>query len=452
VREVRKIDASIRNLLAVKRVAAYARVSSDKDAMLHSLSAQISHYSGYILSHPSWEYAGVYADEGITGTKDKRPEFQRLLDDCRAGKIDIVLTKSISRFARNTVTLLETVRELKSLNIDVWFEKEGIRSLSGEGELILTLLASVAQEESFNVSENCKWRIRYNYKQGISGGLCVYGYKMIGHELIVIPDEANIVRMIFSDYISGMGTNAIMRKLNDMGVPAKHGGKWYDGRIYDMLRCEKYVGDLVLQKYHCPDHLTKKLEKNNGVLPMYIIHNNHEPIISRETFQQAQDEMERRKKDVKTPPQGNQSPQENQPPLVNQPSQAHPFTGMIICGNCGQHYRRKVAHGKAAWNCGTFIRFGKSACHAKQIPDSILRQVCCEALDLKEFDIDMVKRKIREIHIPAFNELMFVFHDGRHEKNTWADRPRSEAWTEAARQAARERLAERIAERIAERK
>jgi len=436
VREVKKIDASIRHMLAIKRVAVYARVSSDKDAMLHSLSAQVSHYSGFIQSHQGWEYAGVYSDEGITGTKDKRPEFQRLLYDCRAGKIDIVLTKSISRFARNTVTLLETVRELKSLNVDVWFERENIRSLSGEGELILSLLASVAQEESFNVSENCKWRIRYNYKQGVSGGLCVYGYKMIDRDLVVIPDEADVVRMIFDDYISGMGTNAIMRKLNDLGIPAKHGGIWYDGRIYDMLRCEKYVGDLVLQKYHCPDHLTKKLEKNDGVLPIYIIHNNHEPIISREIFQRAQDEMEIRKK-------AGRLLQGNQPLQAYQPPQSHPFTGMIICGSCGQHYRRKVAHGKAAWNCGTFIRFGKSACHAKQIPDSTLRQVCCEALDLKQFDIDEVRRRVREIRVPAFNELDFIYHDGRHERYSWSDRSRSEAWTDTTRQAARDRLIER---------
>ncbi|EYE89105.1 resolvase, partial [Fervidicella metallireducens AeB] len=165
-RKVIKLDSKIIKPISKKRVAAYARVSSGKDAMLHSLSAQISYYSSFIQKHIEWEFAGVYADEAITGTKDERPEFQRMLDDCRMGKIDMIITKSISRFARNTVTLLETVRELKDLNVDVYFEKENIHSLSGDGELMLTILASFAQEESRSVSENIKWRIRKGFKEG----------------------------------------------------------------------------------------------------------------------------------------------------------------------------------------------------------------------------------------------------------------------------------------------
>jgi DNA invertase Pin-like site-specific DNA recombinase len=444
-----------------KRVAAYARVSSDKDAMLNSLAAQVDYFATLIKGRLDWEYAGVYVDEGITGTNDNRPEFQRLIDDCRAGMIDIVLTKSISRFARNTVVLLETVRELKLLNIDVFFEQQNIHSLSGEGELMLSIMASCAQAESLNVSENVKWRIRDNYKQGIPGGLCVYGYKMTNHELVIDPEEADVVRMVFSDYISGMGTNAISRKLNRMGITAKHGGKWFDGRIHDMLRCEKYVGDLVLQKYYCPDHLSKKLMRNDGALPQYIIHNNHDPIISRETFQRVQDEMERRKRGVgkdgslKDKPKSSRmdtphpsyldnfqssKPDTPRPSKPDTPHPTpHPFTGMIICANCGQHYRRKSAHGKDAWNCGTYIRFGKDMCYAKQIPDDILRQVCCEVLKLKQFDIDVVRRKVREIHVPAFNELIFMFHDGKQEQRTWEVKPRSEGWSDESRQGARER-------------
>jgi site-specific DNA recombinase len=205
-RVVRKISALAPVIPKKKRVAAYARVSSGKDAMLHSLSAQVSYYSDYIQKHREWQFAGVYADEALTGTKDDRAEFQRLLNDCRDGKIDMVITKSISRFARNTVTMLETLRELKLINVDVYFEKENIHSISGDGELMLTILASFAQAESLSVSENCKWRIRKRFQAGEIANLrFMYGYNIKKGEITVDHKEAEIVRMIFADYISGMG-------------------------------------------------------------------------------------------------------------------------------------------------------------------------------------------------------------------------------------------------------
>ena len=170
--------------------------------MLHSLSAQVSYYSSYIQKHREWQYTGVYADEALTGTKDDRADFQRLLTDCRAGLIDLVITKSISRFARNTVTMLETVRELKNLNVDVFFEKESIHSISGDGELMLTILASFAQEESLSVSENCKWRMRDKFKKGIPNTLEVYGYTISKARFEIVPNEAETVRLIFSEYLS----------------------------------------------------------------------------------------------------------------------------------------------------------------------------------------------------------------------------------------------------------
>jgi DNA invertase Pin-like site-specific DNA recombinase len=174
--------------------------------MLHSLSAQVSYYSALIQKNPTWAYVGVYADEAVTGTKDSRAEFNRMMDDCRAGGIDVIVTKSISRFARNTVTLLSSVRELKAIGIDVMFEQEKIRSLSADGELMLTILASYAQEESRSASENVKWRIRNGYKEGRpSNHIIVFGYDYAGGKLTVIPKEAEVVRMIFADYLSGMG-------------------------------------------------------------------------------------------------------------------------------------------------------------------------------------------------------------------------------------------------------
>ena len=222
-----------------KRVAAYARVSCGKDAMLHSLSAQVSYYSSLIQKNPEWEYTGVFIDEAMTGTKDARDDFRRMLDDCRAGKVDMIITKSISRFARNTVVLLETIRELKSLSVDVYFEEQNLHSSSADGELMLTILASYAQEESRSVSENCKWRIRNEFKKGNpTCGILMYGYDYHDGNLIINPQEANVVRMIYTDYLSGMGKNAIMRKLESLGIPTKNGGRWATNTVVSILTCE----------------------------------------------------------------------------------------------------------------------------------------------------------------------------------------------------------------------
>ena len=198
----RKVEqVRFRNLAVPKqkRVAAYARVSSDKDAMRHSLAAQVSRYSDLIQSHAGWCYAGVYADYAQSGTKNNRDEFNRLLTDCSAGRVDMIITKSISRFARNTVTLLETIRDLKELGVDVFFEEQNIHTLSDDGELMLTLLASFAQEESFSVSENMKWRIRRNFEAGKPWCGVMLGYRQKDGRYEIVPDEAEVVRRIFSD-------------------------------------------------------------------------------------------------------------------------------------------------------------------------------------------------------------------------------------------------------------
>lgn len=218
-----------------KRVAAYARVSSGKDAMLHSLSAQVSHYSNLIQSRSDWEYVGVYADEAQTGTKESRADFQRLIADCRAGKIDMVVTKSISRFARNTVTLLQTVRELKSLGVDVYFEEQNIHTQSADGELMLTVLASYAQEESRSASENQKWRVKRNFEAGIPWNGMMLGYRLKGGKYEIVPEEAELVRRVYSAYLSGDGYLTIARQLNADGVPARFSGKWNPSVIAKIL-------------------------------------------------------------------------------------------------------------------------------------------------------------------------------------------------------------------------
>ena len=247
----------------MQNVVAYARVSSGKDAMLHSLSAQVSYYSRMIQHHPVWKYCGVYADEAITGTKDSREQFQKLLERCRNGEIDLILTKSVSRFARNTITLLETVRELKLLGVDVYFEEQNIHSLSSDGELMLTILASYALEESFSSSESRKWQIRKDFSNGKIGSITILGYRRNADGILEIePKEAELVRMIFSDYISGMGQQRIANKINEMGIPTRQGNLWTNPRIREILTNEKYIGNLMLQKYYRNNHIEKKKTRN----------------------------------------------------------------------------------------------------------------------------------------------------------------------------------------------
>lgn len=427
MRKIVKLEPTAAQAVQRKRVAAYARVSSGKDAMLHSLSAQISYYNNYIGSRGDWELAGIYADEALTGTKEDRPEFQRMLTDCRNGKIDMVITKSLTRFARNTVTLLSTVRELKLLEVDVYFEKENIHTLSSDGELMLTLLASFAQEESRSTSENQKWRIQKMFEEGRPNTGTMLGYRLVDGTLQIVPEEAEIVKMIFADFLSGMGRNAIMKKLNRLNIPTMRGGTWGENTLLGILTNEKYTGDMLLQKTYILDHISKKKVVNHGERTMYYVENSHEPIIDKETFALVQQELKRRaakypSKSVKTP---------------------YLFTGLIHCGLCGKHFRRKIVnasskYAKPAWMCPTFNRYGKQACPAQQIPESILIAKTSEILGMTEWDRETLLANISEIQVPSPGRLVYVFHDGRTQEITWQNPSRRDSWTEEMKQKARE--------------
>ena len=422
LKSVTKRESLPLHLITRKRVAVYARVSSGKDAMFQSLSAQISYYSAYIQRHIEWEFAGVYADEAITGTKDRRTEFQRLLADCRAGKIDMVITKSITRFARNTLTTLETVRELKLLSIDVFFEKEKIHSIGGDGELMLSILASFAQEESRSVSENCKWRIRKDFSEGKLCSITMLGYRTEKGKLVVIPEEAVLVQAIFKDYLSGMGILAIVKKCRKIGILLSRSG------LSKMLRNEKYCGELLLQKTFIADHLSKKKVKNTGQLPKYHVKNSHEPIIDRKTFDAVQTEIRRRSK-------------LHQP--KRQPLAVYPFSGMIRCGKCGAPYKRKHANAggkyeKIVWICSTFNNLGKSECDSQQISEKILIQ--------KVEEVDGLEN-IAQIRIPDRNRLTFILKDGRVVDAQWQNPSRRESWTPKMKQTARERQLKKLEQR-----
>ena len=237
MRRIRKIEQKLPSIRERKKVAAYARVSMESERMHHSLSAQVSFYSNFIQKNPEWEYAGVYADYGISGTgMKKRKEFQRMLQDAKDGKIDLILTKSIQRFARNTVDLLSTVRQLKDIGVEVWFEKENIRSMSGDGELMMSILASFAQEESRSISENVRWRIKKGFEKGKPNGhFRVYGYRWEGDNLVIVPEEAAIVKRIFQNFLDGKSRLETEREFAAEGIKTRGGYPWMDTNIRVIL-------------------------------------------------------------------------------------------------------------------------------------------------------------------------------------------------------------------------
>ncbi len=411
-----------------KKVAAYARVSSGKDAMLHSLSSQVSYYSNLIQRHSGWIYVGVYSDEALTGTKENRDGFQRLLTDCRTGKVNMILTKSISRFARNTVTLLETVRELKAMEVDIFFEEQNIHTISAEGELMLTILASYAQEESLSASENQKWRIRKGFENGeLLNWRFMFGYRISKDGVEVDEETAPVVREIFFRVIAGESFGAISRDLNDRGFTCALGGKWCAQRIRETVGNEKYTGNAMLQKHYRNNHLEKKKCVNIGELPKFYAEGTHPSIIDRDTFDATQAVLQRMQEAAKDRPR----PQKCE------------FTGKIYCPFCGKAYKRNTSNGSVGWNCSTYLSQGKAYCHGKKIPEATLKAVCAEVLDTGDYSSTLFDTLIERIEVPEDNHLRFIFRDGSIVERTWADRSRRESWTPEMRQAAAERTRQR---------
>jgi len=424
-RVIRKIQPRVQAILPRKRVAAYARVSSDKETMLESLAAQISYYGAYIQRNPEWLYVGVYADEGLTGTKDKRPEFQRLIADCYAGLIDMVITKSLSRFSRNTLDTLNILRELKQRGVDVFFERENIHSNSGDGELMLSILSSFAQEESRSVSENCKWRIRKKMEQGELVNLReMFGYTITKGRVEIDQVRAEIVRSIFFDYLSGGGTAEIARRLTEKGITTLRGGQWTAGKILGMLKNEKYRGDALSQKKYIIDHLSKRAAWNHGERPMYYAEETHPAIIEKFVFEQVQLRIAEELKIV-----GGHHPN----------IQRYPFSSRIVCGNCGKHYKRITKRGAPFWQCSTTVQFGATACHSKRIPEATLLEITAQAMGTHEFCEDVFETQIAHIRAADGNSLIYIFRDVRTVQTIWQDRSRADSWTDEMKQTAREK-------------
>lgn len=415
------------------RVAAYARVSSDKDAAFRSLEAQTEYYEDYVAAHSGWELAGIYSDNGISGTIVNRPEFQRMLEDCRAGKIDLVITKSITRFARNTVVLLQTVRELKRLGVDCYFEKETMHSISPDGELLLTLLAMYAEEEARSASENQLWRIKKKFENGEPWVGKMLGYRLIDGKLVTVPEEAEIVQRIYREYLSGMGIYMIAKRLILEGVSPENGNTWNTNSIRKILTNEKYIGNMILQKTFRPDFRTKVGKINRGEVRKYCVEGSHEAIIDPATFEQVQTEMEERAKKHRY--------------AVNAPNEkAHLFSGLIRCGYCGyrfKHYRTNAGkYDKSVWACQRYYTLGKAICPAQRIPEDILIEKTQEVLGVDFVDHEIIMDRIRKILVPAKNTLHFILTDGTSVEIMWEHRSRRNSWTPEMREAARKRTIE----------
>lgn len=380
MKKISRIEPVAPALPKRKKVAAYARVSRDTERLMNSVSAQISYYSSLIQGNPEWEYAGVYADCGISGTDiSKRDEFVRMLGDCESGKIDIILCKSISRFARNTVDLLETVRHLKELGIEVRFEKEHINSLSEDGELMLSLLASFAQEESRSISENCKWGIRKRFQSGEIGvankHLLGYRYDEEQEKYIIIPEEAEAVRWMFQMYIDGIPLRRIAENMNQAGIRSVLGNEFQEGSVRQLIFNEVYAGDIRRQKCYMADPITKAKVRNNGELPQYYMADCHEAIIDRKTYAKVQAEMERRAG------------------LINP---TYPFTGKIKCSICGRNFTRRSYKGDAKWFCRSKKEAGMT-CKSHNYPESELYKIFAEMLGMDTFDNTVFEASVKEI-------------------------------------------------------
>ncbi len=350
------------------KVCAYARVSTGTKAQAESYATQVEYYTEKIESNPLWEFAGVYADEGITGTKVKgRDDFKTMIAACEEGDIDLILTKSITRFARNTVECIQTIRKLKAAGVGIYFEKENINTLTEASELMLTILASVAQGESEDFSGNNRWAIISRFEKGTYiVGTPAYGYwKDEEGNLIIKESEAEVVRWIFESYLNGMGTYVIAKMLNEHRIPTiREGERWQDGVVKNILLNPVYEGDALRQRTYTEKQFPFTRKENKGQMNMYLTKDAHPPIITHEEAEAVQSIMEYRSRTL------NMNGEKSQNRYL--------FSGRIICGECGSHFRRqKIYIGKPyekiIWTCHRHVE-DKEFCHMKAIREDVLQQ------------------------------------------------------------------------------
>lgn len=384
------------------KTAAYCRVSTDKDDQKNSLESQKAYFEEYIRKNPEWELVKIYPDEGISGTSTKkRKEFNCMIKDAKCGKIDLIITKEVSRFARNTVDTLQYTRELKSLGVGVLFINDNINTLDSDGELRLTIMASIAQEESRKTSERVKWGQKRQMEKGVVFGRNILGYNLKNGVLTVNEDEAKLVRHIYNKYLEGKGLHIIAKELREEGHKTKNGNsEWTNKSIRTILQNEKYVGDLLQKKTITPDYLTHEKKYNKGEEEMVYIKDHHEPIIDRKTFDFVQAEFKRKSEAYKT---------DN-----TKHSNRYAFSGKIICGHCGRRYsatfkKRKDGSKRKIWTCYNKYKNGVLhevngefvGCDNKAVGNDILECAVLQALNDISFNksaiIDKITKTITEV-------------------------------------------------------
>ncbi len=369
----------------VLRLAGYCRVSSKSEDQLHSLVAQIRHYKDYEKSHPEYKLVDIYADEGLTGTDlEKREELNRLIRDCKKGLIDRIITKSVSRFARNTMELLETIRMLKSIGVSVYFEEQGIDTAKLNGEMIVTFPGMAAQQESTSISDNVRW----SYKKRMQSGefnctAPAYGFNLVKGQLEINEPEAEVIRRIFDLYLKGYGKQAIAQILNDEAVPRRYKQKkWYCFTINYVLNNERYMGDALLQKSYVTETLPHKKMKNNGELPKYYVENTNPAIVSRETYESVQRLQKGRESN---------RPKRNALHLLN---------GMMRCPDCGRTFRRQIIHGIPYWICSGQSS-GATDCNRRRVREDMVYEtfllMLCKLKDYREELIETIIKDLEEM-------------------------------------------------------
>ena len=430
-----------------KRVAIYTRVSTATELKHHSIEAQKEGLTEIISHHPDWVLADIYIDEGVTGTKLNRPAFNRLMQDTEDGKIDIILTKTVSRIGRNAAAVQKVIRRLKELGVTVIFDNEKIGTSNPDSAFYLQFLGTQAEAEARANSDYQRWSIRSRFADGIPSYNRLYGYYMEDHQLIIIPEEAKVIKRIFKLYLSGLGMEAICKRLNQDGIPSPKNTKWRPGVIYNIIRNEKYTGDMLLQKFHTVDCLTKFKRVNRSELPQYYLEDTHEPIIDKTTFNKVQEEIARRAKVY-----GGHNTHLHQPNYTTKPLPVNPrvLNRLLYCPHCNEflHYKRHSNKDciRELWVCARHLKEGANVCPTKSIREDIVLETTKKilvALGLIKTDTeltnDLLKLHLKKIVVDKNQTLIYHFHNGTVITKTWQYESRSKSWTPEMINKAREK-------------
>ena len=412
--EIKKISKTNTDGLHSKRVAAYTRVSVMNNETGKSLMNQVSYYEQLIRSNPDYIFHKVYTDNGFTGTKDDRAGFQQMMKDARNHKFDVLITKSVTRLARNTVTFLNTVRELKELGIDVYFEKENLHSISPDGEFLLTLIAMYAEEEARSVSENIHWSYEKRFMKGEGVMKEMYGYQLVDGRYEIDPFQEEVVKAIFQVYLNGSSIYGIAKGLNDDGIKGPSGGTWNSEAVGYILRNEKYTGNMLLQKTYTPDFRNKRAIRNKGQWKQYYVEDTHPAIISKKTFDAVQEELKRRSGITRK--------------TTNKVSADNLFHGKVICAECGYFYKRYALkdpkYKKRPWyTCHSAKNF-REKCKGHIIKEDTLIAKTKEVLRLPpetKLTREMIEASIDQVYISADYKLRYCLKNGTSKTVDWRD-------------------------------